>query len=64
MAVFTRSDGHQESVPLADLNQQEALLAYRLGGGEEQEQDSLPRLSIPGKVGGRWAKRVHTIELC
>src|SRR3990170_9076910 len=64
MAVFTCSDGHQERVSLADLIQQEAFLAYWLGGGEEEEQDSLPRLSIPGKVGSRWAKRVHTIELC
>ena len=64
MAIFTCSDGHQERVSLADLIQQEAFLAYWLGGGEEEEQDSLPRLSIPGKVGSRWAKRVHTIELC
>ena len=64
MAVFTCSDGHQERVPLADLIQQEAFLAYWLDGGEEEEQDSLPRLSIPGKVGSKWAKGVHTIELC
>jgi len=63
MAVFTCSDGHQERVSLADLIQQEAFLAYWLGGGEEEEQDSLPRLSIPGKVGSRWAKKVYRIEL-
>ena len=63
MAVFTCSDGHQERVSLADLIQQEAFLAYWLAGGEEEEQDSLPRLSIPGKVGSKWAKGVHTIEL-
>ena len=64
MAVFTCSDGHQERVSLADLIQQEAFLAYRLTEGEEKEQDSLPRLSIPGRVGSKWAKKVHTIELC
>ena len=63
MAHFTCSDGHQERVSLADLIRQEAFLAYRLGGEEEEEQDSLPRLAIPGNVGSKWAKGVHTIEL-
>ncbi|MDP2674145.1 MAG: molybdopterin-dependent oxidoreductase [Dehalococcoidia bacterium] len=63
MAVFTCSDGHQERVSLADLIQQEAFLAYWVGEEQEEEPDSLPRLSIPGKVGSKWAKRVHTIEL-
>jgi len=34
-----------------------------VGEEQEEEPDSLPRLSIPGKVGSKWAKRVHTIEL-
>ena len=62
-AIFTCCDGHKETVSLADLIQQEAFLAYWLSGGQEEEKGTLPRLSIPGKVGSKWAKRVHTIEL-
>ena len=63
MAAFTSSDGHQETVSLGDFIRQEAFLAYWLSGGEGEEQDTLPRLSIPGRAGSHWAKRVHTIAL-
>jgi DMSO/TMAO reductase YedYZ molybdopterin-dependent catalytic subunit len=62
LAVFTCSDGHQETVPLAELLQQEAFLAYHVAG-EEEEAGSHLRLSIPGKLGSKWAKWVHRIHL-
>ena len=63
LALFTCSDGYQERVSLADLIQREAFLAYWVGGEQVEEPGSLPRLSIPGKVGSRWAKGVRRIEL-
>ncbi len=63
LCIFTCSDGHQESIPLAELLQQDAFLAYWVGGEQEEELGSLLRLSIPGKLGSKWAKWVHRIEL-
>ena len=62
LAVFTCSDGHEERVPLAELIQQDAFLAYQVSG-EEEEAGPLLRLSVPGKVASKWAKSVHRIEL-
>ena len=63
LAVFACSDGHEETIPLAELIQQEAFLAYRVEGEEVEEAGPHLRLSIPGKLGSKWAKWVHRIEL-
>ncbi len=64
MAVFTCSDGYQEGLSLADLIQQEAFLAYWVDKEQEGEPDSLPRLAVPGGGASKWAKGIHTIQLC
>ncbi len=62
-AVFHCADGHSESIPLIDLLQYEAFLAYS-EDGEHVDDVSYPlRLAVPGKYGYKWAKWVRRVQL-
>lgn len=63
LAVFHCADGLSESVPLVDLIQCEAFLAYSADGQPVGEPDRPVRLAIPGKFGHLWAKWVWRIEV-
>lgn len=63
LAVFHCADGLSESVPLVDLIQCGAFLAYAADGQPVGEPDRPVRLAIPGKFGHLWAKWVYRIEL-
>ena len=57
-AVFYCTDGHRESISLADLLHCDAFLAY-----SPSEPAEAVRLVVPGKFGERWAKFVRRIEI-
>jgi DMSO/TMAO reductase YedYZ molybdopterin-dependent catalytic subunit len=54
-ALFKCADGHQESVPLAELMLREGFLLY-------ERPTALPRLVIPGRAGARWPSGIREIE--
>jgi len=63
LAVFSCADGHEESIPLIELIQQEALLVYSVNGVHVDKLGYPLRLCIPGKYACHWAKGVERIEL-
>ena len=63
LAVFHYDDGHRETVPLVELLQQEAFLAYAASGEDVDELGCLLRLAVPGKYGHKWAKWVRRVHL-
>jgi len=62
-AIFYSTDGYWEPASLLELLEQDAFLAYRADGAQEQQMDLLPRLAIPGKYGYKWVKWVHLVRL-
>ena len=61
-AVFHCADGHRETIPLVELLQQEAFLAYSVNGAHVNKLGYPLRLAIPGKYGYKWAKWVQRLE--
>ncbi len=62
-AVFYCADGYHESMPLVELFQGEAFLAYSVNGERPDRLGCPLRLAVPGKYGYKWAKWVHRVEL-
>jgi len=63
LAVFSCADGHEESIPLIDLLQNEAFLVYSVSGEHADKLGYPLRLCIPGKFACHWAKGVERVEL-
>ncbi len=63
LAIFSCADGHEESVPLIDLLQNEAFLVYAVSGEQVDKPEYPLRLCIPGKFACHWAKGVERLEL-
>jgi DMSO/TMAO reductase YedYZ molybdopterin-dependent catalytic subunit len=61
-AIFHCSDGHRETLSLADLLGCDAFLALSSDQQGIEDQRRV-RLVVPGKFGERWAKYVERIEL-
>lgn len=61
--AFHCADGYHESIPLEELLQHEAFLAYSVNGERVDKLGYPLRLAIPGKYGYKWAKWVHRVEL-
>ena len=62
-AVFHCADGYIESIPVPDLIQYDAFLAYSVNGEGVDRLGHPLRLAIPGKYGYKWAKWVKRVEL-
>lgn len=63
LAVFYCTDGHRETLSLADLIGCSAFLAFAdQGDGPETGRPGV-RLVVPGKFGERWAKYVQRVEI-
>ena len=62
-AVFHCTDGHRETLSIADLLGCEAFLAFCPGDEASDEGEQPVRLVVPGKFGERWAKFVERIEI-
>ncbi len=62
-AVFHCADGYHGSVPLVELLQREAFLAYSVNGEHLDKLGYPLRLAVPGKYGYKWAKWVQRVEL-
>ncbi len=62
-AVFHCADGYYESIPLLELIQHEAFLAYSVNGEHVAKLGHPLRLAIPGKYGYKWPKWIERIEL-
>ena len=63
LAIFHCTDGHRESVSIADLLLCDAFLACSTNEEHLVEESHAVRLVIPGKFGDRWAKFVNRIEI-
>ncbi len=63
LAIFSCTDGHEESVPLIVLLQNEAFLVYSVSGEQADKPEYPLRLCIPGKYACHWAKGVERVEL-
>jgi DMSO/TMAO reductase YedYZ molybdopterin-dependent catalytic subunit len=63
LAVFSCTDGHEESVPLIDLIQREAFLVHTVDEEHMDKPEYPLRLCIPGKFACHWAKGVERVEL-
>ncbi len=63
LAIFSCADGHEESVPLIDLLQNEAFLVYSVEEGHADELEYPVRLCVPGRYACHWAKGVERVEL-
>ncbi len=63
LAIFSCSDGHEESVPLIDLLRNEAFLVYSVAEEHVDELEYPVRLCIPGKFACHWAKGVERVVL-
>ena len=63
LAIFSCADGHEESVPLIELVQNEAFLVYSVAGERVDRLGYPLRLCIPGKYACHWAKGVERVEL-
>lgn len=62
--VFTSVDGYQTSLPLADLLQARALVAWQMNGAPLPERHGYPvRVVVPGRYGEQSAKWVTRIEV-
>ena len=61
--VFRCADGYYTSLPLHELFQRRAFLAYEVNGKKVSRFGSPLRLVVPGKYGYKWAKWVVRIEL-
>lgn len=62
-AIFYCSDGYYSSIPVADLIQHEAFLAYSVNGEHVPKLGYPLRLAIPGKYGYKWPKWIERVEL-
>lgn len=62
-AVFYCTDGHRETISIADLLRCDAFLALCEDGDAPDSGESVVRLVVPGKFGERWAKFVERIEI-
>src|SRR3990172_1876861 len=62
-AVFYCTDGHRESISIADLLLCDAFLACDTSEESSGDEDCAVRLVVPGKFGHRWAKSVKRIEI-
>jgi len=62
-AVFHCADNYFESIPLADLGDHDAFLAYSVNGSAVPHLGYPLRLAIPGKYGYKWPKWVTSIEI-
>jgi hypothetical protein len=62
-AVFYCTDGHRESISIADLLHCDAFLACDTSEESSGDEDCAVRLVVPGKFGHRWAKSVKRIEI-
>lgn len=62
-AIFHCADGYFESIPVPDLIQHDAFLAYSVNGEAVDRLGHPLRLATPGKYGYKWAKWVKRIEL-
>jgi len=63
LAIFSCTDGHEESIPLIELIQNEAFLVYSVNGVHVDKLGYPLRLYIPGKYACKWAKWVERVEL-
>ena len=62
-AIFHCADGYEESIPIHELIEGEAFLAYLVNGERVEKLGNPLRLAIPGKYGYKWAKWIQRIEL-
>ena len=62
-AVFHCTDGHRETMSIADLLSCEAFLAFCPDDVTANAGQPAVRLVVPGKFGERWAKFVERIEI-
>jgi DMSO/TMAO reductase YedYZ molybdopterin-dependent catalytic subunit len=62
--LFTCVDGYSTALPISDLINTFAILAYRVNGYPLKEHDGFPlRLIAFGKYGYKWAKWVTKLEV-
>ncbi len=61
-AVFRCADGYHTTLPVEDLVNSEAFLAYAINAESVAEHGYPLRLVAPGKYGYKWAKWVKGIE--
>ena len=62
-AVFYCADGYVESIPIVELLQHEAFIAYSVNGEGVARLGYPLRLAIPGKYGYKWPKWIERVEL-
>jgi len=64
VAIFYAHDGYFTSLPLKDLFERKALLAYRVNGVRLPPEQGFPlQLVVEGKYGYKWIKWLIRIEI-
>ncbi len=62
-AVFYCADGYFDSIPVVELIEHEAFIAYSVNGERVARLGYPLRLAIPGKYGYKWPKWIERVEL-
>ena len=62
-AMFYCADGYYDSIPIAELVEHEAFIAYSVNGEGVAKLGYPLRLAIPGKYGYKWPKWIERVEL-